>query len=261
MSRDMWDPEQYGRYGDERARAFFELIARIRADRPGFVVDLGCGPGDLTAYLARRWPQARIDGIDSSAAMIARARRHEIPSRLEFAVADLRAWRPARPPDVIVANAVLHWVPGHHEELPARLVAALAPGGWLAFQVPGNFAAPSHTILRELCGHPRWRDRLGGTLRHDTVVEPAAYLTRLAELGCVPDVWETTYLHVLPGDDPVLEWVKGSALRPVLDALDRAGREDFLAEYGARLRAAYPRRPYGTVLPFRRIFAVARKAR
>lgn len=252
----MWDPGQYQRYPDERGRPFFELLARVRAERPGYVVDLGCGPGNLTATLPDRWPGAVVEGVDSSPEMIERARRYPALGRLGFIVADLREWWPTRPVDVLVCNATLQWVPRHRDLLP-RLAGALAPGGWLALQVPGNYAAPSHAILRELATSPRWRDRLGGVLRAG-VAEPEEYVEVLAGLGCAVDAWETTYLHLLGGDDPVLEWMKGTGLRPVLAVLGVAEQEEFLAEYGRRLRAAYPRRRYGTVLPFRRIFCVAR---
>jgi trans-aconitate 2-methyltransferase len=255
----MWDPGQYLRFSDERSRPFFELTARIQAQRPGLVADLGCGPGNLTATLASRWPDAEVLGIDSSAEMIASARQlGETPERLSFALGDVADWRPARPADVIVSNAMLQWVPGHEELLPS-LIAGLAPGGWLAFQVPGNFDQPSHVILRELAGSDRWRGMLSGAALNRQTADPARYADILGLLGCAVDAWETTYLHVLPGEDPVLEWYKGSGLRPVLAALEPAAAAAFLAEYGQRMRAAYPRRPYGTVLPFRRVFVVAQR--
>ncbi|GAA2081247.1 trans-aconitate 2-methyltransferase [Actinomadura alba] len=257
---DPWDPQQYGLFGDERSRPFFELLSRVGAADPGSVVDLGCGPGELTASLARRWPAASVEGIDSSTQMIAAAREHS-GARLRFTVGDLADWAPDadRPPDVIVSNAALHWVPAHRDVL-ARWAKALPPQGWLAFQVPGNFAAPSHTLLRELCRAPRWRDRLADVLRWQPVGTPGEYLELLAGHGCRVDAWETTYAQVLRGDDPVLEWVKGTALRPVLSTLDAADGAAFLSEYAALLRDAYPRRPYGTVFPFTRIFVVAQRA-
>ncbi|MFB9712014.1 trans-aconitate 2-methyltransferase [Streptosporangium nondiastaticum] len=255
MSRDMWDPVVYGRYAGERARPFFELVARVAAERPAYVVDAGCGDGELTAQLAARWPGADVHGFDSSPAMIAKAAPGE---RLTFSVGDVTRWRPERPVDVLVSNAVLQWVPGHRELLPAW-VDALAPGGWLAFQVPGNFGSPSHTILRELYATDRWRDRLGDLARGVPVGDPVDYLELLTGLGCRVDAWETTYLHVLEGQDAVLRWVSGTALRPALDRLDPRETEEFLADCGARLGEAYPRGPYGTVFPFRRIFVVARR--
>ncbi|MGK5552946.1 trans-aconitate 2-methyltransferase [Actinomadura kijaniata] len=253
----VWDPAQYGAFGDERSRPFFELVGRIPG-HPRRIVDLGCGSGELTATLARRWPEAEITGIDSSPEMIAAARAHE-GGRLRFTVGDIAAWTPDGPVDLIVSNAALHWVPRHTDLLP-RWSDALTAGGHLAFQVPGNFDAPSHVILRELCATPRWRDRLHGAVRAHPVRDAAGYLDLLARHGCAVDAWETTYLQVLQGRNPVLEWVKGTALRPVLTALGPGASDDFLTEYGARLRAAYPAAPHGTVFPFRRVFVIAERA-
>lgn len=255
----MWNPDQYLLYADERSRPFLELTARIEEAAPAHVVDLGCGPGNLTTTLLERWPTARVVGVDSSAEMIERARGAERPGRLEFRQQDLRDWVPEDPVDVLVSNATLQWVPGHIDLL-SRLVTHVAPRGWFAFQVPGNFDQPSHTVLRRLAGEPPWKAALAGReLEWPASHEPIAYLERLSDLGCAVDVWETTYLHVLPGEDAVLEWMTGTGARPVLDALTDADREEFRCVYGGELRAAYPRRVYGTVLPFRRIFVVARK--
>ncbi|MDP9239921.1 MAG: trans-aconitate 2-methyltransferase [Actinomycetota bacterium] len=255
----MWDPVAYQQYGDERTRPFGDLLARVRADDPRLVVDLGCGPGDQTASLLQRWPTATVVGVDSSAEMIDAAQAHAVPGRLTFVRGDAREWLPDRPVDVLVSNATLQWIPDHLGLLPA-LARSLAPGGWLAFQVPGNFDAPSHTELTALRQSPRWHDRLAAdAARGAAVHEPAAYLSALLHLGLTADVWETTYLHVLVGEDAVLEWTKGTALRPVFAVLDGAEREQFVADYAARLRAAYPRGEFGTVFPFRRIFAVARR--
>ena len=260
MSRDrgmvMWDPDQYHQFAGERARPFFELLARVGATDPGLVADLGCGPGELTAALAARWPGADVIGVDSSPEMIRSARALPGPERLSFELADLREWQPARPAGVIVSNAALQWVPDHLDVL-ARWPAMLAPGGWLAFQVPGNFDQPSHQILSELASSPRWQSLLRDVQLNRQAAQPAEYLDLLARAGCDVDAWETTYLHVLPGADPVLDWYKGTGLRPVLAALAPGPAGEFLAEYGARAREAYPAAPYGTVLPFRRVFVVA----
>lgn len=245
----------YTRFTGERSRPFVDLVARIRAASPRTVLDLGCGEGTMTAALADRWPGARITGVDSSAEMLAAA--SPVPGRLEFVRGNVREWQPGGPVDVVVSNAVLHWVPGH-EALLARWAAWLPPGGWLAVQVPGNFRAPTHTLLDRLCRSPRWSDRLADVgPRPDTVLEPAGYADVLTTAGLVPDVWETTYLHVLRGSDPVLAWVSGTVLRPVLARLPGDDAAAFTAEYSAALRAAYPERADGsTLLPFRRVFAV-----
>ncbi len=283
----MWDPGQYRRFGDERSRPFYELVGRIGATEPRFVADLGCGPGELTADLCRRWPAADVLGVDSSPEMIGAAGEllagrteltEELPAgeeavwapgggpagaaaspvRLRFELADARDWSPAGPVDVIVSNALLQWIPDH-EKLMVRWARALADGGWLAVQMPGNFGQPTHALLRELAASARWRPLLRDVEFNRQAGEPAAYLDLLTREGCAVDAWETTYLHVLAGDDPVLRWIEGTGLRPVITALDEPDRGEFLAEYGSLLRDAYPRAEYGTVFPFRRVFVVARR--
>ena len=255
-----WDPVGYLRFAGERARPFADLVVRIAAETPATVVDLGCGEGRLTASLARRWPGARVTGVDSSPEMLAAAAASPTPGRMAFELGDVRAWAPPAPVDVLVSNAVLHWVPGHERLLP-RWAGWLRPGGWLAVQVPGNFRAPTHTLLAELCRSPRWAGRLAGAApAADTVLEPAGYLDVLTAAGLVCDAWETTYLHVLRGEDPVLGWVRSTVLRPVLALLLEDDAARFGAEYAAALREAYPPRPDGTtVLPFRRVFAVSNR--
>lgn len=260
-----WDTATYLRFAEERARPFADLVARVAAEDPALVVDLGCGTGDLTATLCRRWPAARVVGVDSSAEMVGRAAAlaHE---RLDVVHADVRTWHPDAPVDVVVTNAVLQWVPDH-ADLLRRWVRWLSPGGWFAMQVPANFGEPSHALMREVAARPAYAALLSGVLREAPVLDLRGYAELLHESGCAVDAWETTYLHVLDpggrhGDDAVLEWVRGTGLRPVLDALATAPdlRDAFVAEYAALLRDAYPRRAYGTPLPFRRVFAVAHRA-
>ncbi|MGL4176807.1 MAG: methyltransferase domain-containing protein [Dermatophilaceae bacterium] len=261
-----WDPAAYAQFAGQRGRPFADLLAQVHTDDPGLVVDLGCGDGPLTSGLAAIWPQARIVGVDSSEPMLEAARAQDAEGRVEWVQADVRDWDLAslgEPPGVVLANATLQWVPGHLDLFDAW-VAALAPGGWLALQVPGNFDAPSHRLMREVAErHPRAAE-LAAALDRPYVGEPATYLRYLARLGCAVDAWETTYLHVLPaeGDEhPVLAWVRGTGLRPVLDLLtDDAERAAFLDPYAEALDDAYPRGPEGVVFPFRRVFAVAHKA-
>jgi trans-aconitate 2-methyltransferase len=267
----VWDPQQYLRHAGHRTRPFLDLLSRI-PELPAIgglsprIADLGCGPGNVTARLADRWPDARITGFDLSPQMLAQADKDHAGTTagggwLDFQVADAAHWVPGEPYDLIVSNAALQWVPNHPESFPAW-IDGLSPGGTFAFQVPGNFTSPSHAILAELCESPRWRRRLDDHgRRYVHILEPADYLTRLADLGCVADVWETVYCQLLTGTDPVLDWVKGTALRPVLTALDgdQEAMDALLTEYRDRLREAYPPGPHGTVFPFRRIFAVARK--
>jgi trans-aconitate 2-methyltransferase len=250
-----WDPQQYGRFTDERSRPFLDLVARIGASSPQRVVDLGCGTGNLTALLAQRWPSATVEGIDSSPEMIAAAEPGE---RLTYRVDDLTRWQPAGV-DVIVSNATFQWVPTHRELL-ARWSGALPSGGWLAFQVPGNFGSFSHTLMRSLAESRRWASSLTGILRHDDAVgTPEEYAQLLQAAGLQADAWETTYVHVLAGADPVLEWLRGTGLRPIMEALPPASYALFEEEFGAQLRQAYPATTHGTLFPFRRVFAVGRR--
>ncbi len=252
----MWDPAKYLAFTDHRSRPFVDLLARIHADAPRRVVDLGCGPGNLTETLAARWPDATVEAMDSSPEMVEAARARGIDAY----AGDVRDWSPRPDTDVVVSNAVLQWVPGH-ESLLAGWVAALPAGAWLACQVPGNFGAPSHVSVRALAGEARWRARLESVVlrEDDAVLDPAGYAGVLAEAGCEVDAWETTYLQRLTGADPVLEWVTGTALRPIRSALDEPDWADFRAELAPRLRAAYPMRADGTTwFPFRRVFVVAR---
>jgi trans-aconitate 2-methyltransferase len=249
-----WDPERYLTYADERGRPFVELVARVGAEAPGAVVDLGCGPGNLTTLLRERWPEADIRGIDASPEMIEKARA--VGPSITFEVADLRTWvEEVDPVDVLVSNATLQWVPGHLELLPA-LVSRVRPGGWLAFQVPGNFDEPSHTIRRDLAAEAPYAEHTRGVAAPSSH-DPADYLEALAALGCRVDAWETTYLHVLTGDDPVFTWVSGTGARPTLQALPDDLRPAFEEEFRRRLRAAYPKQDGRVILPFRRVFVVA----
>lgn len=251
-----WDPDRYQVFADERGRPFADLLGRVRATDPADVVDLGCGPGTLTRSLSEIWPGARVRGVDSSAEMIEAARRG-VPE-VSFEQADLRDWvARGEDVDVLLSNATLQWLPDHLELLPA-LAARVRPGGWLAFQVPGNFDQPSHTLRAELAAEPPYAEHTAGVAVPDSH-EPAAYLDVLERAGLEPDVWETTYLHVLTGEDPVFAWVSGTGARPTLRVLPDDLRPRFEQELKARLRAAYPDRGYGVVLPFRRIFAVARR--
>lgn len=246
-----WNPGAYLQYTDERSRSFSELVARVPGT-PATVVDLGCGPGHLTGVLRARWPQARVTGVDSSPAMIEQARAADPGT--EYVLADLATDRHTA--DLVISNAALQWVPGHRDLLPTLADRAART---FAFQVPGNHDAPSHLLLREVAARAPYADVVGPVERRATA-DPEEYLEILARPGWTVDAWETTYTHVLQGPDPVLRWISATGAQPVLHALeatDPALRARFEAEYGAALREAYPERPYGTPLAFRRVFAVA----
>jgi trans-aconitate 2-methyltransferase len=251
-----WDPTQYLRFADDRGRAFVDLVARVQGGART-VVDLGCGPGTLTPVLRERWPDAEVVGVDSSPEMVERARVEDTDPRSRYELADVAAWAPEGQVDVITSNAMFQWVPDQ-EAVLRRLAELVVPGGSIAVQVPNNADAPSHALMREVAGRPRFAEHAAGVLGVRGT-GPEVYLALFADLGWSCDAWETTYLHVLQGEDPVLEWVRGTGLRPILQALPDGVREEFVEEYRLELRRAYPRRPFGTVLPFRRTFAVARR--
>ncbi|MET9231283.1 trans-aconitate 2-methyltransferase [Lentzea sp. NPDC003310] len=244
----MWDPAQYLAFADHRARPFYELVGRVRAEEPRRVVDVGCGPGNLTTSLSTRWPSAVIEAFDSSPEMVEAAREAGVDARVD----DVTTWEPLPDTDVVVSNAVLQWV-SEHPSIVSKWLGVLPGGAWLAFQVPGNFAGPSHRLVREVAG-----SALAHVFRAEKpVLDPVEYADLLGDCSTV-DVWETTYVQRLSGPDPVLEWVTGTALRPVRAALSSTDWEAYVAELAPRLREAYPQRADGTTwFPFRRIFAVA----
>ena len=249
-----WDPKQYAMYRDERSRPFLELLGRIPDRAFASIVDLGCGPGELTRSLAERWPAARVLGLDSSPDMLLSSAPHVMPGRLEFRLGDIAAFDEAQ--DLIFSNAALQWL-GDHETLIPRLAGLVRPGGCFAVQMPANFYADSHALLGETARDGPWAAKLAGGWQSPASREPAFYIEALWPLGFRVDAWETEYYFVLDGDDPVLEWVKGTALRPVLAVLEESERAAFTAEYAARLRKAYPKTRQGTIFPFKRLFFVA----
>ncbi|HQR10321.1 MAG TPA: methyltransferase domain-containing protein [Casimicrobiaceae bacterium] len=259
-----WQPAQYLQYAGERLRPAVDLLARVPLERPKNVVDLGCGAGNVTRLLGKRWPEARILGVDSSPEMLDEARAATAnDSRYRFVAADLATWQPDAPVDLIYSNAALHWLPGH-AALFARLAGMVVPGGVLAVQMPDNFRAPSHMTIADIARSERWRTRLGSIVREPPVSAPADYLSWLTPHMTGVDVWLTEYLQVLPprgdGEHPVAAWTKGTWLVPIMAALDEGERAEFLREYMRRLAVAYPPRDDGsTLFPFRRLFIVANR--
>ena len=258
-----WSPAQYGAFEDERTRPARDLVTAIPDTAASQMCDLGCGPGNSTEVLAARFGDAAIEGVDSSPDMIAAARAR-MPG-VRFTVADIQTWDDPGPFGVLLANAVLQWLPDHAALLP-RLAARLAPGGSLAVQMPDNLDEPAHRLMREVAAAGPWAGKLAeaagmrtGMGTPDWYLGTPDWYYRVLRAWCSRvDVWRTTYHHVLPGGaDAVVEWFKGSGLRPFLAPLDEAERAGFLARYRAGVAEAYPVLPDGAVLlPFPRLFMV-----
>jgi trans-aconitate 2-methyltransferase len=247
-----WDDAQYLKFADERTRPARELLARVPVATPRRVVDLGCGPGNSTELLLERWPEAEIRGVDSSAEMLERA-RHDLPN-VEWVQADASVFDPGEV-DVLFANALLQWLP-EHERLVPRLFERVQPGGALAFQVPRNFEEPSHRLMRETLGP--WAERTANVRSRSTIASPAFYYDLLAPAARSVDIWQTTYEHVMTDAAAIVEWVKGTGLRPYLEALTPSERPLFLEAYTRAIDAAYPPRSDGQRLfSFPRLFIVA----
>lgn len=245
-----WSAAQYARFEDDRTRPVRNLVAAIPNHDPAAAIDLGCGPGNSTEILADRFPGAAITGLDRSPDMIAAARKR-LPN-LQFEIADLLDWQGEA--EIILSNAVLQWLPDHAVLLP-KLVARLTPGGTLAVQMPDNLDEPAYRIMREIAG-PDLLRRAGG--QRGAMHAAGDYYRILRAVCARVDIWRTTYFHVLAGPDAIVEWFKGSGLRPYLQALDEPGRADFLSRYRAAIAQAYPTQPDGAVLlPFPRLFLVA----
>jgi trans-aconitate 2-methyltransferase len=257
-----WSAQLYLQFESERTRPAADLLARaasIATNTPKIIVDLGCGPGNSTELLTRRFPRADVLGLDSSEDMLANARARLPGARFEKA--DVGEWRSEAPVDLIFANAVLQWLPGHIA-LMASLVRQLPPEGVLAVQVPDNLDEPSHALMREIAGRAPFRDKLADAkAAREPIGSFDAYYTALAPHCAEVDLWRTTYVHVLSGPEAVVEWVKSTGLRPFLAPLDPAERQAFLAQYGEAIAKAYPRLADGRVLlPFPRLFVVAKRS-
>lgn len=251
-----WDPGQYLKFSDHRLRPALDLMAQIAQDAPRTIYDLGCGPGNITRMLGERWPNAAVIGVDSSADMLRKAKQEAPGITLQHA--DIANWSPPAPADLLFSNATLHWLDDHDRLLP-RLASHITEGGVLAVQMPANHTSPSHVLMDEAAADGPWKSKLA-RLRpvYSSVQAPDAYYRILAPVSRHVDIWTTEYLHVLEGENPVVEWTKGTALRPYLDALEEPERGGFLAAYARRIAAVYPKQPDGrTLLLFRRIFFVA----
>jgi len=260
-----WNPEQYLKYSSERLRPALDLLARIDMSAPRVVLDLGCGAGNVTAFLAQRWPDARIVGVDNSQEMLAKARASTVgePQR-EWIDADIASYAPDAPVDVVYSNAALHWQPDHQRLFP-RIFEWLAPGGVLAVQMPNQLAAPSHVAIADVVATPKWSARLGAARQQTPVLSTTDYFRLLSASSQVVDAWTTEYLHVLPpsrdGVHPVVAWIMGTTLTPYVAALPPDEQRSFIDDVSQRVATVYPALPDGRVLyPFRRVFVVARRA-
>ncbi len=253
-----WDPAQYFKFADHRLRPAVDLVNRINAESPSIIYDLGAGAGNVTELLAKRWPAARVVGVDSSEEMLRQAAQRA--SNIEWEVGDIGTWRPEEPAELIFSNAALHWITGH-ENLFTGIMSSLAPGGVLAVQMPCNFGALSHTSISVAAEAGPWRDKIIPLLRPAPVEPPPFYIELLSPFADTLDVWETEYMQVLNGENPVKEWTKGTWLRPLLDALEEPERSEFESVYADLVADAYPKQRDGTtVFPFKRLFIIAVKA-
>jgi trans-aconitate 2-methyltransferase len=252
-----WDPAQYLTFGNERLQPALDLLSRIPLEAPRTVIDLGCGPGNVTKALKGRWPNAAFTGVDGSPEMLERARAED--PDIEWIEADLNDWRPDAPADLIYSNAALHWL-NEHDRLFPQLMQHVAPGGYLAVQMPRNWLAPSHTCIPEAVHAGPWREMLEPLLRPAPSHEPSFYYELLASETSSLAIWETEYCQILEGENPVAEFVKGTQLKRFLDALEEPARSEFEDDYRKRILAAYPKRRNGkTLFPFRRLFLLAGK--
>lgn len=251
-----WNSDQYLKFASERTQSAVDLAARVTLDQPRRIIDLGCGPGNSTAVLARRWPQAELTGLDNSEAMLATARK-DFP-QWRWTQGDISGWIAERPYGLVFSNAAFQWVPNHAMAIP-RTFAQVASGGAFAMQIPANLTAPPHRLIRELAGSAKWREKFQAPAREWRPESPAFYYDTLSPLAVRMDIWETEYLHVLPNVAAIVEWYRGTGLRPWLDALpDAAARTQFLADYEKALGPEFPPQRDGRVLfPFRRLFVIA----
>ena len=252
-----WSPTQYLHFGSQRLRPAIDLLRSIPADKPQVVYDLGCGPGSATVHLKARWPNAKVVGIDGSPDMLERAQQEH--SEIKWQAADLTTWIPSETPDVLYSNAALHWLDNHASLFP-RLINMLPQGGMLAVQMPQNFGEKTHTTIFETIRPHDWKDRLLTLLRETPTQPPSFYFNLVKPMVQNLDIWETQYYFVMEGENPIVEFTKGSFLRPILNILNAKEAEAFLREYAERVGPHYPRRSDGTtIMPFRRLFMVATK--
>jgi trans-aconitate 2-methyltransferase len=253
-----WDPAQYEKFKKERARPFFDLLAQLDDIEPKTAVDLGCGTGELTAELAKKWPQAEVVGVDNSPDMLEKSKAYA-SERLRFEQSAMEEWTPKIPVDLLFANAAFHWLKPHEQQVQ-RLASFVRSGGTFAFQAPNQYREPSHMIIQEVRNAPEWKPLIGSATSDGYLAAPDWYLDTLREMGFVPRLWETIYYQVLEGENAALEWVKGTALRGVLAKLDPEQQKRFLAQCAEKFNEAYPKAKGGTLFPYRRMFVIAKRS-
>lgn len=257
--KDIWDSKQYLQFTNERLRPATDLIAQIHLDNPGVIYDLGCGAGNVTNLLKQRWPNAEIIGIDSSADMLAKAATET--TEITWINADINQWNAEKPANLIFTNATLQWL-DEHETLMPRLGKMLAPNGILAIQMPRNHQSPAHIGIIEAVEAGPWRERLQPLLRFgkgnaDPVAAPDVYYHLFEAYAKKINIWETNYLYVLEGENPVVEWLMGTGLRPIISALHEAEKKEFLQVFSEIIKKKYPKTAMGkTLLTYKRIFIV-----
>lgn len=250
-----WDPQQYLAFAGPRMQPAIDLLARVHHENPKVVVDLGCGAGNITPMLVERFPDAKVIGVDSSAEMLERA--GDNCPQAEFRQEDIHTWQPEQKPDVLFSNAALQWLENHDIVFP-KVVDLVAPGGVLAVQMPRNFEAPSHALMLDVINDGPWKEKLLPVWVAVPTQRPDFYFDLLKPITKNLDIWETEYLQVLEGENPVAEYTKGTWLSRFLGPLEEPWRSEFEAEYRRRIEAAYPRRSDGiTLFPFRRTFLLA----
>ncbi len=254
--RSTWNAEHYLKYGDERTRAAADLAARIQLDEPTTIVDLGCGPGNSTQLLCKRWPHANIVGVDNSEEML-RSAKQAFPTQ-NWMLADIADWRPGNLLDLLYANAVLHWVPNHHALIPT-LFDFVSTRGALAFQIPSSTYPAVRTLIHDISRDSMWNDRMAAPRNALTMESPSFYYDALVHQASHLDIWETEYNHVMDSKNSILDWIASTGLRPFLAVLDGEDEQQaFLEQLQAGIDDAYDSRVDGKVLyPFRRTFVIA----
>ncbi len=257
---ESWNPDIYLRYETYRSRPALDLMNQISLEVDGNIVDLGCGPGNVTVHLKNKWPKRAVTGIDKSDAMLAKARETYSDRDITWQQGDIGSWTSEDPKALVFSNAALHWVTGHERVLP-QIMNAVRPGGYFAFQIPVTEQAAYQICIREMVLSDRWSHKLANVWMYKNPLAPDPTYDLLAPLSTSVDIWVTDYHHALEGENPVVDWIMGTGLTPYFAVLNEAERAEFLADYKERVLAVYPKRADGkTIFLMKRIFVLAQKA-